>query len=349
MPTAITPTTIEFARADQQLRGDVAAEAVGAEPVRRRSAAAACSGCRSRPADTASTTQRQQRRPSSSSADQQRRRATKLGLRRSARRGSPLTASPRHPQPRVDHRIQHVDDEVDDHHHRRQQHARRRAPPPGRGWRWPGTPAGRAGQHEHVLDHDGAGDQVGELQAHDRQHRDHRVAQHVAPQHARGATGPWRARCARSPRAAPRAPPSASMRARIAACTTASATAGSSSACSAGPQAAAVVLAPAREAAGANHCSFTANSRISRIANQKFGIAMPSWLTRHHADVAGAVVARRGVDAEREREHHGQRHRQQRQRQRDAQPLGDQLDDRRVVGDSSCAMSPRSRPPIQSA
>ena len=27
-----------------------------------------------------------------------------------------------------------------------------------------------------------------------------------------------------------------------------------------------------------NHCSFTANSRMSRIANQKFGIAMPIWL-----------------------------------------------------------------------
>ena len=26
------------------------------------------------------------------------------------------------------------------------------------------------------------------------------------------------------------------------------------------------------------HCSFTANSRISRIANQKLGIAMPIWL-----------------------------------------------------------------------
>jgi len=26
------------------------------------------------------------------------------------------------------------------------------------------------------------------------------------------------------------------------------------------------------------HCSFTANSRISRIANQKLGMAMPTWL-----------------------------------------------------------------------
>ncbi len=53
--TATTPTTIEVRAPDQQLRGDVAAEAVGAEPVRGARGAAACSGCRSRSAATAST------------------------------------------------------------------------------------------------------------------------------------------------------------------------------------------------------------------------------------------------------------------------------------------------------
>ena len=40
-----------------------------------------------------------------------------------------------------------------------------------------------AGQVEDVLDDDRAGQQEGELQAEDGQHRDHRVAQRVAPQH----------------------------------------------------------------------------------------------------------------------------------------------------------------------
>jgi hypothetical protein len=35
-------------------------------------------------------------------------------------------------------------------------------------------------QIEHVLDHDRARQQVGELQAH---HRDHRIAQHMPPQY----------------------------------------------------------------------------------------------------------------------------------------------------------------------
>ena len=42
--------------------------------------------------------------------------------------------------------------------------------------------AAEAGQEEDVLDDDGAGQEVGELQAHDGDDRDHGVPQHVAPQ-----------------------------------------------------------------------------------------------------------------------------------------------------------------------
>ena len=69
------------------------------------------------------------------------------------------------------------------------------------------------------------------------------------------------------------------MRARIAACTTASASAGRTRARSAGttpPPSAA--LQPGKPPAE-NQRSFTANSQIRRIANQKLGRAMPIWLT----------------------------------------------------------------------
>ncbi|MOA18592.1 hypothetical protein D3C78_1389200 [compost metagenome] len=67
------------------------------------------------------------------------------------------------------------------------------------------------------------------------------------------------------------------MRARMAACTTASETAGSSRAWSAArtpPPSSS--LQPGKPPAE-NHCNFTENSRISRMANQKLGMAMPSW------------------------------------------------------------------------
>ncbi len=66
-------------------------------------------------------------------------------------------------------------------------------------------------------------------------------------------------------------------RARIAPCTTASDTAGSSSACrpSQRPcQKPSSKYQPSKPPAE-NHCSFTENSRISRMANQKLGMAMP--------------------------------------------------------------------------
>ena len=65
------------------------------------------------------------------------------------------------------------------------------------------------------------------------------------------------------------------MRARIAACTAASATAGSSNALNASHALSSQPGKPPAE----NHCSLTENTRINRIANQKFGSAMPSWLS----------------------------------------------------------------------
>ena len=64
-------------------------------------------------------------------------------------------------------------------------------------------------------------------------------------------------------------------RARIAACTTASEIAGSSSERMPGRMPSPHPAKPPAE----SHCSFTENSRISRIANQKFGIAMPNCVT----------------------------------------------------------------------
>ena len=67
------------------------------------------------------------------------------------------------------------------------------------------------------------------------------------------------------------------------------------------------------------------------MPNQKFRHRDAELAERHHAEIAGAVVARRGVETGGERQHHGQRHRQQRQRQRDREALGHQLDDGAVV------------------
>ena len=89
------------------------------------------------------------------------------------------------------------------------------------------------------------------------------------------------------------------MRARIADCTTASEIAGSSSDLRPGRMPSSQPGKPPAE----NHCSCTENSRISRIANQKFGMRDADLRQAHHADVAELVVARRRVDAGRQRQH----------------------------------------------
>ena len=113
------------------------------------------------------------------------------------------------PEPRIDHRIGEVDQEGDEDHRGDQQHHhaldhdqvaladRLEHQPP------------EAGQEEHVLDDDGAGEQERELQPDDGQHRDQRVAQRVPPQRLAAASGPWRGRCGCSPRPACRSAPSA--------------------------------------------------------------------------------------------------------------------------------------------
>ena len=100
------------------------------------------------------------------------------------------------------------------------------------------------------------------------------------------------------------------------------------------PQAAAVVFAPAGEAAGADPLQLHREQQDQQDREPEARDRDAQLAGRHHADVAEPVVARRGIDAQRQRHHHRQRHRHRRQRQRDAQPLGDQLAGGRVVGDA---------------
>ena len=65
-------------------------------------------------------------------------------------------------------------------------------------------------QVEHLLGDHEAADEEGELERDHRQHRQHRVLERVARQDERLRRAPWRARCGCSPRAAPRASPSGS-------------------------------------------------------------------------------------------------------------------------------------------
>jgi hypothetical protein len=60
------------------------------------------------------------------------------------------------------------------------------------------------------------------------------------------------------------------------------------------------------------------------MANQKFGIAMPTCV-RPITDVAQLVVARRGVDAGGQRDGGGERHGHDGQRHGQAQPFEHQL------------------------
>ena len=150
-----------------------------------------------------------------------------------------------------------------------------------------------ARQVEHVLDDDGAGQQEGELQADDGQHRDQRVAQRVPPQRlppaqALGAGGAdivlaqrleqRRAHDAgedRGLRQAPARPPAGSA---LAAPATAPAD------------------QPGKPPAG-NQRSVMAKSSTSSIANQKFGTAMPSCVAPITPASASAVAPRRRPSA----------------------------------------------------
>ena len=119
------------------------------------------------------------------------------------RRSRALPVQPLHalaPQPRIEHGVQDVDDEVDDQHGQsparitmactEQQVA-------------VGDPveqeAAEPRDHEHALDDDGADQQRRELQAEHGDDGDGGVAQPVAHERAARASGPWRARCAGSP------------------------------------------------------------------------------------------------------------------------------------------------------
>ena len=112
---------------------------------------------------------------------QARRRAGATGAAAGA---SALTSSASRAQARIDDDVEHVDDEVDDDDAGREQHddiAHDRQVAVGDRLE---DEAAEPRQGEDVLDHHRAGEQVGELQPHHREHRHHGVAQHVAPEHA---------------------------------------------------------------------------------------------------------------------------------------------------------------------
>ena len=110
-----------------------------------------------------------------------------------AERGARASAAP--PEPRVDQRIGEIDEVGDEDHRDDEEHHhalhhdeialadRLEDQPP------------EAGQEEHVLDDDRAGEQEGELQADDGEDRDQRVAERVPAQRLAAASAPWRGRC----------------------------------------------------------------------------------------------------------------------------------------------------------
>jgi hypothetical protein len=107
--------------------------------------------------------------------------------------------------------------------------------------------------------------------------------------------------------------------------------AGSSSATKPAHGPAAVFLAPPGKAAGADPLQLHREHQDQQDREPEVGHRDAELAERHHADVAGLVLARRRVDAQRDADQHREGHRHRGQRQRDLQPLGDQGGRRRVV------------------
>ena len=180
--------------ADHEHREDVAAEVVGAEPVRRGRRLELGGdverwrrprGSRRRRARAARTKTPREERAEDEGAHQRRR-----------RRGS--TA-----------RVGEVDEEGDEDHGEDQEHDHRlHHHQVALADRLEHQPA-EAGEEEDVLDDDRAGEQEGELQADDGEDRDQRVAERVAARAPGRGSGPWRGRCGCSPRRGCRSAPSA--------------------------------------------------------------------------------------------------------------------------------------------
>ncbi len=177
----------------------------------------------------------------------------------------------------------------------------------------------RPRQVEHVLDHDGAGQQIGELQPHHRHDRDHGVAQHgsTAPRACRGLFA--RAVRTKSSRSTSSTAERVT-RARIAACTTASETAGSSSDLTPSQIPSSQPGKPPAE----SHCSLHREQQDQEDREPEVRQRDAHLRQRHHADIAELVVVGGGVDAGRERQRDRDRHRHDRERNRQHQPLRDQ-------------------------
>ena len=143
--------------------------------------------------------------PTSSAGERRRARQRDAALARCA---APGRRSPRssQPDPRVEARREQVGHQVDEHDADREHERDRPAPSESRGSR--STTAGATPEpveREDVLDDHGAADQVGDVEAEQRERRDHRVARDVPDQHAQLAEAVARGRRPRSPRRAPRA------------------------------------------------------------------------------------------------------------------------------------------------
>ena len=167
MPTATSATAIETRAPTMIIDEHVAAEVVGAEPVRGRGRLQLARRCRAR----------RRRR-----ASRRRRRAPRARRPRRCAPPSDERAHQRAPQPRVDRGIGEVDEEGDEDHREDQQHHHALDHDQvALADRLEHQPA-EAGQEEDVLDDDRAGEQEGELQPDDGQHRDQRVAERVPAQ-----------------------------------------------------------------------------------------------------------------------------------------------------------------------
>ena len=305
---------------------------------------ATCEGCRSRPADRASRPATKPRRRPASPPEW--RRSTKLALRRapaatklrralmpcafagagrSPRRRASMTkltamtkATSSITQSSTTRQVA-VGDRLED------------QPPEAR-------------QREDILDHDRAGDEIGELQAHDGQDRHQRVGQRVTPQdgaarQALGAGGADEILVA-SPRAAPSAScasgsPPAPDRARR--------PAGSAR------RAPATGPLPAGKAARRREPPMHREGQDEQDREPEIGHGEADLARRHHGDVADRPSMPRGDKRPRQGEDRGDRHGHQRQRQADRQGSSRSTGRSANYRRRKCPRSPCSTPPTQVA
>ena len=245
-------------------------------------------------------TQREQRQADDAARPARRRRAGSRGASGRARRRARASRARRAPSGRgsIDD-VEHVDDEVDDDDRRREQHDDVAHDDAGRGWRSPGRRAGRGPAARTrsrsttvpvsrlancrpitvstgtiALRSTWRHSTRARRQALGARGADEVLAQHVEHRRARDAREDRRLHDReRERRQHQRA--------------------------AAPAHAAAVVGVQPGKPPAENHCSFTANSQDQQDREPEVRDRDADLARRHHADVAGAVVARRGVEAER--------------------------------------------------